>query len=94
VVLTLFVENYSNEGGIDQAVRFLPWVSPVEITGWRMRGGPLKDSAGDPSGAARGDDPTGPCWWQAAFSLPADSGYRPVWRVMPRGLGHGSIWVN
>ena len=86
VVLTLLVENYSNEGGIDQPVRFSQWVSPVAVTEWRMRGGPLKDLSGD--------DSTGPCWWQASFRLPADSGYRPVWRVMPRGLGHGSIWVN
>ncbi len=86
VVLTVFVENHSNEGGIDQPVRFSPWVAPVEVTGWRMRGG-----VGSPDA---GVDTVGPCWWRASFTVPADSGWRPVWRVIPRGLGHGSVWVN
>jgi beta-galactosidase len=88
VVLTVFVENHSNEGGIDQPVRFSPWVAPVEVTGWLMRSG---------VGAMGGGslvDTVGPCWWRASFTVPADSGWRPVWRVIPKGLGHGSIWVN
>jgi putative alpha-1,2-mannosidase len=90
VVLTVFVENHSNEGGIDQPVRFSPWVAPVEVTGWWMRGG--VGALG--GGALAGADTEGPCWWRASFTLPADSGWRPVWRVIPRGLGHGSVWVN
>jgi beta-galactosidase len=86
VVLTVFVENYSNEGGIDQPVRFSPWVEPVEVRGWKMKGGPSV------MGAVA--DTAGPCWWRASFTVPADSGFRVVWRVIPTGLGHGSIWVN
>lgn len=82
VILTVFVENFSNEGGIDQPVRFSPWMEPMEVKGWKMKGGVF------------GVDPTGPCWWRASFTVPADSGYRVVWRVIPTGLGHGSIWVN
>ncbi len=89
VVLTVFVENYSNEGGIDQPVRFSPWVDPVAVRGWKMRGGAF--GAG---GAGPALDTAGPCFWLGAFHLPADSGYQVVWRVVPTGLGHGSIWVN
>ncbi len=86
VVLTVFVENYSNEGGIDQPVRFSPWVAPVEVRGWKMKGGVGELGARD--------DTVGPCWWRASFTVPADSGWQAVWRVIPTGLGHGSIWVN
>jgi beta-galactosidase len=86
VVMTVFVENHSNEGGIDQPVRFTPWVAPVEVKGWRMSGG--TGSAGVSSEVA------GPCWWRASFTLPADSGWQVVWRVIPKGLGHGWVWVN
>ena len=86
VVLTVFVENYSNEGGIDQPVRFSPWVEPVEVRGWKMKGGVGK--------MGERNDTVGPCWWRAAFTLPADSGWQVVWRVIPTGLGHGSVWVN
>jgi beta-galactosidase len=82
--LTLFVENYSNEGGIDQAVRFSPWVAPMEVKGWRMTGG-----VGDSRGTIEG-----PCWWKTNFTVPANPGWVTVWRVIPEGLGHGSVWVN
>lgn len=97
VVLTVFVENYSNEGGIDAPVRFSPWLAPIPVKGWKMRGGTggvgsVADAGAVGSSAAV--DTAGPCWWHTSFTLPADSGYRVVWRVIPKGLGHGSIWVN
>jgi len=82
--LTVFVENYSNEGGIDQAVLFSPWVSPMEVKGWRMMGG-----VGDSQGAV-----AGPCWWKTDFTVPENPGFVTVWRVITEGLGHGSVWVN
>ena len=82
--LAVFVENYSNEGGIDQAVRFSPWVSPVEVRGWRMMGG-VSDSSGTVSG---------PCLWKTDFTVPENPGLITVWRVVTAGLGHGSVWVN
>ena len=90
VVLTVFVENHSNEGGIDQPVRIAELVSPVEVKGWRMRGG-TGDTAGTWADSGHFE---GPCWWKTEFRLPVNAGLRPVWRVIPRGLGHGSIWVN
>jgi len=83
VRVKVFIENYSNEGGIDQPVRFSPWASPVEVRGWRMRGG-----LGAPGSAA------GPCLWGTEFTVPANRGYVSIWRVIPEGLGHGSVWVN
>ena len=38
--LTVFMENYSNEGGIDKPVRANYTGPGKEVTGWRMRGGP------------------------------------------------------
>ena len=88
--LVLFIENYSNEGGIDQAVRYSPFVSPVEVKRWRMKGG-----VGD--GLGRGGDSglvAGPCWWRTHFTVPANPRWTTIWRVIPSGLGHGSVWVN
>lgn len=93
VVLTVLVENYSNEGGIDQPVRFSPWVDPAAVRGWKMKGG--TSAAGSAAGTAGlAADTAGPCFWMGTFHVPADSGYNVVWRVVPTGLGHGSIWVN
>ncbi|HTJ11020.1 MAG TPA: hypothetical protein VL547_03315, partial [Dinghuibacter sp.] len=90
LTLTVFVENYSNEGGIDQPVRAGSFVDPKPVTGWRMRGGPgpinwrmvIADTAAH----------AGPVWWRASFQLSPQP--TQVWRVIPQGLGHGSIWVN
>ncbi|HVU95787.1 MAG TPA: GH92 family glycosyl hydrolase [Puia sp.] len=39
LVLTVFIENYSNEGGIDRPVEVHYFSGSREITGWSMRGG-------------------------------------------------------
>lgn len=93
--LTLFVENYSNEGGIDKPVREGALTDPVPVTGWRMRGGtgelPVWGSVSTGSAPAPGAA-AAPVWWKARFNPVADPTL--VWRVNPRGLGHGSVWVN
>jgi beta-galactosidase len=38
--LSLFIENYSNEGGIDQPVKINAIGDATMITGWKMKGGP------------------------------------------------------
>ena len=83
VRLKVFIENYSNEGGIDQPVRFSPWASPVEVRGWKMKGG-----------IGVGGSAAGPCLWKTEFAIPANRGYISIWRLIPEGLGHGSVWVN
>jgi len=83
VRLKVFIENYSNEGGIDQPVRFSPWASPVEVHGWKMKGGI----------GAPGSGP-GPRLYKTTFTLPENPGWVSIWRLIPEGLGHGSVWVN
>jgi beta-galactosidase len=95
--LTLYVENYSNEGGIDRPVRANYAGSGEVITGWCMRGG-----VGDPAGIMDwrllpiGTACVGPCWYRSVFIIPGYgvSGAHPIWRVHTEGLGHGSVWVN
>lgn len=88
----ILIENYSNEGGIDQAVRFSPWVAPVEVKKWRMKGG-MGEAVVD-SVAAGSVTVAGPCWWKTEFTVPANPHGITIWRVIPEGLGHGSVWVN
>jgi beta-galactosidase len=106
VKLTVFIGNHSNEGGIDQPVRVAELIAPIEIRNWRMRGGPSEIGSGfhpfegskagvsDAHSAAESPDARAPRWWKTTFTLPANPGLKPVWRVLPTGLGHGSIWVN
>jgi beta-galactosidase len=112
--LTVFIENYSNEGGIDQPVKVCYLTRAVEVTGWRMRGGvnPMwgGESAGtglaamadwmsiraDQKAGTMGEDTITPCFYRATFDAPAYGtvGDHLIWRVVTKGLGHGSVWVN
>jgi alpha-N-acetylglucosaminidase len=104
--LTIFIENYSNEGGIDQPVKVNYLTQAAGVTGWRMRGGVdntpslIGADAGWTSGAVQGgrapEDTMTPCFYKANFDAPAYSavGDHLIWRVVTKGLGHGSVWVN
>jgi beta-galactosidase len=102
--LTVFIENYSNEGGIDQPVKIEYITQAVEITDWRMRGGVDTAGAGrsdwtaatDRKARVAGEDTMTPCFYRATFNAPAygATGDHLIWRVMTTGLGHGSVWVN
>lgn len=94
LTLTVFVENYSNEGGIDQPVRAGSYVHPVPVTGWRMRGGTGEPGPWTADSAAHDGPPShsGPVWWRSTFTL--DATPTEVWRVGVPRMGHGSIWVN
>ena len=93
VTLSLFIENYSNEGGIDRPVKISYLTGTEDITGWHMCGG-MGDtvSAGDPQLR----DTLTPRFYSAVFDAPgySASGDHPIWRVSTKGLGHGSVWVN
>ncbi|WP_162852801.1 beta-galactosidase [Dinghuibacter silviterrae] len=103
VRLSVFVENYSNEGGIDKPVREGALSAPVLVTGWRMQGGtglrpqwrpkarPAARATTRPTAQATAVPGT-PCWWRTTFDASPDPAL--VWRIIPKGLGHGSIWVN
>jgi len=95
--LMIFIENYSNEGGIDRPVRVYYTGEAQPVTGWRMRGGP-----GNPQDMHNWKTLTdstragNPYFFRSGFSLPAVAvpGAHLIWRVATTGLGHGSVWVN
>ena len=95
LVLTIFIENYSNEGGIDRPVRVNYFKDSKDITGWAMRGGisePGEIDNWSTLHAAEG----WPTYFRTSFTVPAygRTGEHPIWRVHTDSLGHGSVWVN
>jgi len=94
LTLTIFIENYSNEGGIDQPVKLDYLSEAKEITGWRMCGG-FGDTAGVGYADINGRDTMIPRFYRSTFDAPVHSpGDHLIWRVSTQGLGHGSVWVN
>ena len=93
VKLSVFVENYSNEGGIDQPVRMNTIGDATAIAGWSMKGGigNIHMSIGWQSVNNRNK---GPSFYRATFKVTESSQQTLIWRVDPKNLGHGSIWVN
>jgi beta-galactosidase len=95
ITLTLFVENYSNEGGIDQPVKINSIGDAMILNGWKMFGGP-----GDPfkndgwNKLLPGENFDGPQFYRSQFTAPQIKGKHLIWRVHTSGLGHGSVWVN
>lgn len=93
--LAVFIENYSNEGGIDQPVKINAIGDAPAVTGWKMKGGP-----GDALAAKGWQKITGkvktnaPCFFRSSFTVPQAKGKTFIWRFEPTGLGHGSVWVN
>jgi hypothetical protein len=108
LVLTILIENYSNEGGIDRPVQVNYLTDAKELTGWRMHGGiadprTIHDWAmmtatgsGNVGDTASTRAVTAPCYYRTLFRAPAyqGNGPYPIWRVTTTGLGHGSVWVN
>ncbi|HWZ04903.1 MAG TPA: beta-galactosidase, partial [Mucilaginibacter sp.] len=96
ITLTLFIENYSNEGGIDQPVRINTIGNASAITNWAMKGGPgdLNESKGWHFISGNSNSSTGPCFYRTKFSVPFIKSQTIIWRVNPKGMGHGSVWVN
>ena len=96
ILLSVFIENYSNEGGIDKPVRASYLAAARQLAGWSMRGG-----IGEPAslnGWKMMDKKSiheGPCFFRSSFVvITKDSASHPVYRMVTEGLGHGSVWVN
>jgi beta-galactosidase len=94
--LSLFIENYSNEGGIDQPIKINAIGDATAVTGWQMRGGP--GDALVAQGWAKLNPSTqlknAPAFYRTTFKVPQSVGSTLIWRFDPVGLGHGSVWVN
>ncbi len=93
VKLSVFVENYSNEGGIDQPVRMNTVGDAPAIAGWAMKGGPgnIHHLTGWQPLKNKND---GPCFYRSTFKISKGHQQTLIWRVDPKNMGHGSIWVN
>ncbi len=95
--VAILVENSYDTGGLSSTTLVTRSGTALPVTGWFLRGGP-----GDPSAPmgwrplAPADAFTGPAFFRTTFNAepPAPLGAHPIWRVVSRGLGHGSVWVN
>jgi len=95
MTLSIFIENYSNEGGIDQPVKINSIGDDVLLTGWKMRGGPGNpDETTGWAKLAKNSSPDGPQFYRSQFTVPVVKGQHLIWRVHANGLSHGSVWVN
>jgi Alpha-N-acetylglucosaminidase (NAGLU) tim-barrel domain/Alpha-N-acetylglucosaminidase (NAGLU) C-terminal domain/Glycosyl hydrolases family 35/Alpha-N-acetylglucosaminidase (NAGLU) N-terminal domain len=98
IVLTVLIENYSNEGGIDKPVQVNYLKNAKELTGWKMHGGIIDPTKITDWGILppAADSNVGPYYYGTVFSVPVDTGVGAhyIWRVSTKGLGHGSVWVN
>ncbi len=95
VYLNVFIENYDNEGGIDQPVKLniIP-NNTIPVTGWRMKGGTGNPDSDKWSLLNDTGKIAGPCFYQSAFTLDVSALKGTIWRVQTTGLGHGSVWIN
>lgn len=95
MTLSVFIENYSNEGGIDQPVKINSIGDGVLLTGWKMRGGPGNpDKTIGWAKPAKNATPNGPQFYRSQFTVPAIKGQHLIWRVHTGELSQGSVWVN
>jgi len=102
MVLSLFIENYSNEGGIDQPVKINTIGEAQVLKGWKMHGG-IDSNAGMAGWTELNDHDVlahktgmllGPAFFRSHFSVPVINGQQMIWRVNTKGLSHGSVWIN
>lgn len=94
--LSVFIENYSNQGGIDQPIKINAIGDATTVTGWQLKGGPGDILA--PRGWTKLDVArqmkNAPAFYRTTFSVPPSMSGTFIWRFDPVGLGHGSVWVN
>lgn len=96
ITLSVFIENYSNEGGIDQPVKINTIGDAPIITNWQMKGGPGNpaDKNGWQKMIVTKDTTSGPHFYRSSFTASQVTGKTLIWRFEPKGLGHGTVWVN
>ncbi|MCR8556596.1 beta-galactosidase [Mucilaginibacter sp. BJC16-A38] len=95
MTLSVFIENYSNEGGIDQPVKINSIGDGTILTGWKMRGGPDNpDETIVWAKLVKNSSLGGPQFYRSQFTVPVIKGQHLIWRVHTNGLSYGSVWVN
>jgi beta-galactosidase len=95
ILLSVFISNLSNEGGIDQPVKINTMGAGTHLKGWKMKGGVYPD---EPTAKWKTlsivDSLKGPQFYRSTFRLPEVMGQQLIWRVNTIALGHGSVWIN
>jgi beta-galactosidase len=95
ILVSVFIANLSNEGGIDQPVKINTIGSGTSLKGWKMNGGVYPDEpTAKWEALSIADSLKGPQFYRATFRLPEVKGQQLIWRVNTIALGHGSVWVN
>lgn len=99
IVLSVFIENHSKEGGIDQPVKINSIGNGTRLKGWRMQGGPFIPGFSAPWNKLNmeqfsGPKFSGPHFFRSLFNVPLSGDQHLIWRVNTTGLGYGSVWVN
>jgi beta-galactosidase len=95
ILLSVFIANFSNEGGIDQPVKINTIGTGIKLTGWRMKGGVNpEETLAAWKQLSLTDALSGPQFYRSTFTLPATANEQLTWRVNTKGLGHGSVWIN
>lgn len=95
IVLSVFIENVSKEGGIDQPVKINTIGEGTILKGWKMKGG-IDTAQSVVAWRKLNTDETlsGPQLYRSTFILPQANDHQQIWRVNTTLLGHGSVWVN
>ena len=95
VYLNVFIENYDNEGGIDQPVtlNLIP-EDVVHITNWKMKGGTGNEFSHTWNALNDTKQHNLPVFYQSHFTVDSSVSQGTIWRIVTKGLGHGSVWVN
>lgn len=95
IELAVFIENVSNEGGIDQPVRINLMGTGTILTGWNMKNGVDPEDASVNWKILAGLDAlNGPQFYRSTFNQQKIANRHLIWRVHPDGMGHGSVWIN
>lgn len=94
--LTVFIENYSNEGGIDQPVKINAIGDAQTVSNWQMKGGPGNpaEKNGWTKMMVSKDSTGGPHFYRSSFTVTQVKGKTLIRRFDPKGLGHGTVWIN
>ncbi|GGI27565.1 hypothetical protein GCM10008119_28290 [Pedobacter mendelii] len=95
IELSVFIENVSNEGGIDQPVKINTMAGGTVLKVWNMKNGvDPEDTTASWKILAGIDSLNGPQWYRSTFNQQKIADRKLVWRVHPFGMGHGSVWIN
>ena len=95
IELSVFIENVSNEGGIDQPVKINFMGTGTVLTGWNMKNGvDPEDASVDWKSLKSTDSLSGPQFYRSTFNQQKIANRHLIWRVHPDGMGHGSVWIN